>query len=231
MTNQGKRYKKDITQVDRTKRYSLEEALKTLASFQNTKFDETVDLAVRLGIDPKQTDQMVRGTVALPHGIGKNVRVVVFAKGEKADAAKEAGADFVGDDDLAEKINKGWTDFDGAVATPDMMGLVGKLGRVLGPRGLMPNPKLGTVTPNVAKAVKELKAGRVEFRAEKTGIVHTLVGKKSFGGDKLKDNINTLMEALVRAKPSSSKGVYLKSITLSSTMSPGIKLDPAPWVQ
>lgn len=221
----NKRYSENSKKVDREKRYTLEEALQVLASLSAAKFDETVDLSIRLGIDPKQTDQMVRGTSALPHGTGKSVRVIVFAKGEKADEANEAGADTVGAEDLVEKVNKGWLEFDKAIATPDMMGQVGKLGKVLGPRGLMPNPKLGTVTQNVAKAVKELKAGRVEFKMDKTGIVHVSVGKKSFESEKLRGNIQTLVEDVIRAKPQAAKGNYLRSLTLSTTMSPGIKLD------
>jgi large subunit ribosomal protein L1 len=183
-------------------------------------------MAIRLGVNPKHSDQMVRGTVALPHGLGKAVRVLVFAKGEKEKEARDAGADFVGADDLLEKITGGWTDFDKAIATPDMMGTVGKLGKILGPRGLMPNPKVGTVTFEVGRAVKELKAGRVEFKVEKTGIVHTTVGKASFDSQQLKENVLALMEVIIRAKPASSKGTYLKTVAISTTMGPGIKLDP-----
>lgn len=190
------------------------------------KFDETVDIAVRLGVNPKHADQMVRGAVVLPHGIGKTIRVLVFAKGEKANEAQTAGADFVGAEELVEKVNGGFTDFDTVVATPDMMGQVGKLGRVLGPRGLMPNPKVGTVTFDVTKAVTEAKAGKVEFRVEKAGIVHAAVGKKSFDPEKIVDNVRAVMQALMRAKPSSSKGTYVRSVTLSTTMGPGIKVDP-----
>jgi large subunit ribosomal protein L1 len=190
------------------------------------KFDETVDASIRLGVDPKHADQMVRGSVALPHGLGKAVRVLVFAKGEKEKEAQEAGADFVGSDDLMEKIKGGWLDFDRVVATPDMMGSVGKLGKVLGPRGLMPNPKVGTVTFDVGKVVKELKAGKVEFRVEKAGIVHSPFGKVSFGADKLYDNFMALIETIIKLKPASSKGTYLKTISLSTTMGPGVKVDP-----
>ena len=190
------------------------------------KFDETVDVAVRLGVNPKHADQMVRGAVVMPHGIGKVNRVLVFAKGDKANEATEAGADFVGADDLVAKVTEGWLDFDTVIATPDMMGQVGRLGRVLGPRGLMPNPKVGTVTFEVAKAVREAKAGKVEFRVEKAGIVHAPVGKRSFETGKLAENIKALVGALVKAKPSAAKGTYLKSITVSSTMGPGIRVDP-----
>lgn len=222
-----KRHQKNLEMVEETKHYPLEEALEFLLKQGSTKFDETVDIAVRLGVDPKQADQNVRGTVVLPNGTGKAVRVAVFAKGEKAKEAKEAGADDVGDMDLVEKVEKGFLDFEKTVATPDMMGAVGKLGRVLGPRGLMPNPKLGTVTMDVAKAVKELKAGKIEFRIEKAGIVHSVVGKKSFSKAKLKENVVALMDAVVKAKPQTSKGNYLLSVTISSTMGPGIKLDAA----
>jgi large subunit ribosomal protein L1 len=195
------------------------------------KFDESVDIAVRLGVDPKHADQMVRGAIVLPHGTGKTLRVAVIAKGDKAKDAQDAGADFVGAEDLVEKIQKeNWTDFDSMVATPDMMGLVGRLGRVLGPKGLMPNPKVGTVTTDVAKAVRELKAGRVEFRVEKAGVVHARIGKVSFGGDKLLDNSRVMVETLMKMKPSSAKGTYMRSITLSTTMGPGIKVDTTPLV-
>lgn len=216
--------------VDRTKKYSIKEATDVLSKLTNAKFDEAIDIAVRLGIDPKQSDQNVRGTVSLPHGIGKTLRVAVFARGDKADEAKEAGADFVGADDLVQKVSQGFLDFDKVVATPDMMGPVGKLGKVLGPKGLMPNPKLGTVTIDVAKAVKELKAGKLEFRIDKAGIVHSIVGKKSFPAKNLEDNIRTFLEALVKAKPQSSKGNYLKSITISPTMGPGVRIDPSEFV-
>jgi large subunit ribosomal protein L1 len=226
---EGKKYRNSAAKVDRSKKYSLEEACKLLPQTKVAKFDESVDIAVRLGVDPKHADQMVRGAVVLPHGTGKSQRVAVVAKGDKANEARAAGADFVGAEDLVEKIQKeNWTDFDSMVATPDMMGLVGRLGRVLGPKGLMPNPKVGTVTPDVAKAVRELKAGRVEFRVEKAGIVHARIGKASFGGDKLKENAQVMVETLLRAKPASAKGTYMKSVTLSTTMGPGIKIDTLP---
>jgi len=226
---EGKKYRGSAAKVDRSKKYSLEEACKLLPQTKVAKFDESVDIAVRLGVDPKHADQMVRGAVVLPHGTGKSQRVAVVAKGDKANEARAAGADFVGAEDLVEKIQKeNWTEFDSMVATPDMMGLVGRLGRVLGPKGLMPNPKVGTVTPDVAKAVRELKAGRVEFRVEKAGIVHARIGKASFGGDKLKENAQVMVETLLRAKPASAKGTYMKSVTLSTTMGPGIRVDTLP---
>jgi large subunit ribosomal protein L1 len=226
MPSHGKKYKQAAAKVDRTKRYTLEEASKLLPGTKVAKFDESVDIAVRLGVDPKHADQMVRGAVVLPHGTGKSSRVAVVAKGDKANEARAAGADFVGAEDLVEKIQKeNWTDFDAMVATPDMMGLVGRLGRVLGPKGLMPNPKVGTVTPDVTKAVKELKAGRVEFRVEKAGVVHARIGKASFGADKIKDNAKVMIETLLRLKPASAKGTYMKSVTLSTTMGPGLKID------
>jgi len=226
---EGKKYRGSAAKVDRSKKYSLEEACKLLPQTKVAKFDESVDIAVRLGVDPKHADQMVRGAVVLPHGTGKSQRVAVVAKGDKANEARAAGADFVGAEDLVEKIQKeNWTDFDSMVATPDMMGLVGRLGRVLGPKGLMPNPKVGTVTADVAKAVRELKAGRVEFRVEKAGIVHARIGKASFGGDKLKENAQVMVETLLRAKPASAKGTYMKSVTLSTTMGPGIRVDTLP---
>ncbi|KPK85075.1 MAG: 50S ribosomal protein L1 [Deltaproteobacteria bacterium SM23_61] len=226
MNRRGKKYEEAKKRVDRNKRYDLEAGIQILKETARAKFDESVDMAIRLGVNPKHSDQMVRGTVALPHGVGKEVRVLVFAKGEKEKEARDAGADFVGADDLLEKITGGWTDFDKAIATPDMMGTVGKLGKILGPRGLMPNPKVGTVTFDVGRAVKELKAGRVEFKVEKTGIVHTTVGKASFAPQQLKENVLALMEVIIRAKPASSKGTYLKSVAISTTMGPGIKLDP-----
>jgi large subunit ribosomal protein L1 len=226
MSERGKRYLQSREKIDRTTRYDLEDGLKLLKETGRAKFDESVDMAVRLGVNPKHADQMVRGTVVLPHGVGKAIRILVFAKGEKEKEAQEAGADFVGAEDLVEKITGGWTDFDKAIATPDLMGTVGKLGKILGPRGLMPNPKVGTVTFDVGKAVKELKAGRVEFKVDKSGIIHTTVGKVSFDTEKLKENVVALMDVIVRAKPASSKGTYLKSIAISTTMGPGIKLDP-----
>jgi len=226
MSTRGKKYLEARAKVDRNNRYDLDAGVTLLKDSARAKFDESVDLAIRLGVNPKHADQMVRGTVALPHGVGKMVKVLVFAKGEKEKEAQEAGADFVGAEDMVEKITGGWTDFDKAIATPDMMGTVGKLGKILGPRGLMPNPKVGTVTFDVGKAVKELKAGRVEFRVDKTGIIHTTVGKVSFTAEKLKENVLALMDVIIRAKPASSKGTYLKSVAISTTMGPGIKLDP-----
>jgi large subunit ribosomal protein L1 len=213
-------------QIDRQKKYGLEEGLQTILSASYAKFDESVDVAVNLGVDPRHADQMVRGTCVLPHGTGKTVRVLVFAKGEKEKEARDAGADHVGAEDLAKKIQEGWLDFDKAVATPDMMGVVGKLGKILGPRGMMPNPKVGTVTFDVARAVTELKGGKVEFRVEKAGIVHVPVGRVSFGTEKLADNFKSLIESIIRLKPSTSKGVYLKAVSLSTSMGPGLRIDP-----
>jgi large subunit ribosomal protein L1 len=221
----GKKYKEAAALVDRAKRYTLEEAIGLAKKTAKVKFDETVDLAVNLGVDPKQADQMVRGTVVLPHGTGKKVRVLVFAKGEKEKEARDAGADHVGAEDLADKIQKGWTEFDTVVATPDIMALVGKLGKVLGPRGLMPNPKTGTVTFDVAKAIKDIRAGKVEYRVDKAGIVHVSVGKASFEENKLLENAKSVLESILKAKPSSSKGRYLKAAAMSTTMGPGIKMD------
>ena len=222
-----RKQKPAFAKVDRTKRFNVEDACKLVKDAHYVKFDETVDVAVRLGVDPKHADQMVRGAIVLPNGIGKSLRVVVFAKGEKEKEAREAGADFVGAEDLVKKITEeNWMDFDSAIATPDMMGTVGKLGRVLGPRGLMPNPKTGTVTMDVAKAIREAKAGKVEYRVEKAGIIHAPVGKVSFEAAKLAENVHTLLEAIVRAKPASAKGTYVRSITLSSTMGPGVRIDP-----
>src|SRR4051812_3441365 len=229
MPQSGKKYKKSLAKVDRNKRYTLEDACKLVPETKVANFDETVDISIRLGVDPKHADQMVRGAVVLPHGTGKSLRVCVIAKGDKAKDARDAGADFVGAEDIADRIQKeGWTEFDSMVATPDMMGLVGRLGRVLGPKGLMPNPKMGTVTNDVGKAVRELKAGRVEFRVEKAGIVHARVGKASFGGAKLHDNAKAFLETIIKLKPSSAKGTYMRSVTVSTTMGPGIKIDPAP---
>lgn len=222
----GRKRKDAISKVDRQKLYTVAEASELLKSASFAKFDETVDVAVRLGVNPRHADQMVRGAIVLPHGIGKSKRVLVFAKGDKATEAEQAGADVVGSDDLVKKVQEGFMDFDTVVATPDMMGQVGRLGRVLGPRGLMPNPKVGTVTMDVAKAVKEAKAGKIEFRVEKAGIVHAPVGKKSFDAPKLADNVRSLVGALIKAKPSTAKGTYLKSITISTTMGAGIKVDP-----
>jgi large subunit ribosomal protein L1 len=226
MGKRGKKYTEALKKVDRTKRYDLEDGVKLLMDTAHAKFDEGVDVAVRLGVDPKKPDQMVRGTAVLPHGTGKKVKVLVFAKGQKEKEAQDAGADYVGAEDLIEKISHGWLDFDKAIATPDMMGAVSKLGKILGPRGLMPNPKVGTVTFDVAKAVKEIKAGKVEFKVEKAGIVHIPVGKVSFGFDKLLENARTVLEVIVRVKPPTSKGIYLRSIALSTTMGFGIKIDP-----
>jgi large subunit ribosomal protein L1 len=220
-----KREKAARALYDEEKSYPVEEALEIVKKMPAAKFDETVDMSLRLGVDPKHADQMVRGAIVLPHGIGKAVRVAVFAKGEKEREAREAGADIVGAEDLVERIQGGWMEFDSAVATPDLMGQVGRLGKVLGPRGLMPNPKLGTVTFDVGRAVREVKAGKVEFRVDKAGNVHVPVGKKSFSNENLTANALALLEAIVRAKPSASKGQYLKSITVSSTMSPGIQVD------
>jgi large subunit ribosomal protein L1 len=214
------------TLVDRNKKYTVPEAMQLVKKSSYAKFDETVDLAVRLGVNPKHADQMVRGAIVLPHGTGQTLRVLVFAKGEKVNEATKAGADFAGGDDLAQKIQEGFMDFDRVIATPDMMGVVGKLGRILGPRGLMPNPKVGTVTFDVTGAVKEAKGGKVEYRVEKAGIVHARIGKVSFTEQGLADNAMALIQALVRAKPSTAKGIYLRSITVSSTMGPGVKIDP-----
>ena len=221
----GKNYRNARAEIDREQVYSPAEAVRMLKSFPGAKFDETVDMSLRLGVDPKHADQMVRGAIVLPHGIGKAVRVAVFAKGEKDREAREAGADVVGAEDLVERIQGGWMEFDSTIATPDLMGQVGRLGKVLGPRGLMPNPKLGTVTFDVGRAVREAKAGKVEFRVDKAGNVHVPVGKKSFALEQLAQNAMALLEAIVRAKPSASKGQYLRSITLSSTMGPGVHVD------
>ncbi|MGA1861772.1 50S ribosomal protein L1 [Deferribacter thermophilus] len=225
MPKRGKKYLEAVKQIDKEKLYDLREALDLAKKIAYANFDETVDVAVKLGVDPRHADQMVRGSVTLPHGTGKQVRVLVFAKGEKAKEAEEAGADFVGDEDLAKKIQDGWLDFDKTVATPDMMPVVGRLGKILGPRGLMPNPKVGTVTNNVKEVVKELKTGMIEYRVDKAGIVHAPVGKKSFETDKLVENINTLMESLLKAKPASAKGQYVRGMFVSTTMGPGIKVD------
>ena len=221
----SKKLKEALAKVDRSKSYTLIDGIELVKSSTYAKFNETVDVAVRLGVDPRHADQMVRGAVVLPNGLGKEVRVLVFAKGEKEKEARDAGADYVGADDLVTKIQEGWFDFDTAIATPDMMGVVGKIGKLLGPRGLMPNPKVGTVTFDVARAVNESKSGKVEFRVEKAGIIHAPVGKVSFEADKLKENIITLVDALVKAKPSAAKGTYIKKISVSSTMGPGVNLD------
>lgn len=222
----GKKLAAASKKVDSAKKYTVDEAFKLAVDTSVAKFDESIDVSIRLGIDPKQSDQQVRGAIALPHGLGKDVRVVVFAKGPKETEAKNAGADFVGADDLVAKIQGGWLDFDKCIATPDMMATVAKVAKVLGPRGLMPNPKIGTVTMNVAEAVAAEKKGKLDFRVDKAGIVHAGIGKKSMGDAKLKDNFLTLLGAIVKAKPASSKGVYLRSMAVSSTMGPGIKMEP-----
>lgn len=228
MAKQGKRYKAAKQKVVRDKIYGIEEACEVVASTGLAKFDETVDVAVNLGVDPRKSDQNVRGSIALPHGLGKNVRVVVFAKGEKAKEAEEAGADIVGAEDLAEKIKEGFFDFDSVVATPDMMVQVGKIGKLLGPRGLMPSPKIGTVTFDVGAVVRSIKSGRAEFKVDKAGILHASVGKASFGGKKLYENVMALMQAVNKAKPSTSKGVYLESAYMSTTMGPSVTVDVSP---
>jgi large subunit ribosomal protein L1 len=225
MPKRGKKYKASKSAIDPQKRHEFVEAVESAIKSSYAKFDETIDVAVRLGVDPRHADQMVRGTVVLPHGLGKEVKVLVFAKGEKEGEAREAGADFVGNDDLIAQIQGGWFGFDKAVATPDMMGAVGKIGKLLGPRGLMPNAKTGTVSFDVARAVKELKAGKIDFRVEKAGIVHAPVGKVSFGVEKIVQNITAFLETIMRLKPSSSKGTYLKGVAISTTMGPGIKID------
>jgi large subunit ribosomal protein L1 len=222
----SKKKKEAREKIDRPRRYSLDEGLQTALSASYTRFDESVDIAVKLGVDPRHADQMVRGTCVLPHGTGKTVRVLAFAKGEKEKEALDAGADYAGGEDLAKKIQEGWLEFDKAVATPDMMGVVGKLGKILGPRGMMPNPKVGTVTFDIGRAVNELKGGKVEFRVEKAGIVHVPLGRVSFGVEKLAENLRAVMETVIRLKPAASKGVYLRSVSISTTMGPGIKLDP-----
>jgi large subunit ribosomal protein L1 len=227
MPKTAKKRKEALAKVDRNRNYALKEAIDLVKSATYTKFDETVDVAVRLGVDPRHADQMVRGAVVLPNGLGKTVRVLVFAKGEKEKEARDAGADYVGAEDLVARIQEGWFDFDTAIATPDMMGVVGKIGKLLGPRGLMPNPKVGTVTFDVGRAVKESKSGKVEFRVEKAGIIHAPVGKVSFDGDKLRENILALVDALMKAKPPAAKGTYVKKISLSSTMGPGVGVDIA----
>src|SRR5947208_4449971 len=228
MAKRSKRYRAAAARIDRTRKYPLDEAIRTLVAEEGkAKFDETVELAVKLGVDPRQADQNVRGTVILPHGTGKSVRVLVFAKGDKAKEAQEAGADHVGAEEVAKKIqDEQWLDFDTAIATPDMMGAVGRLGKILGPRGLMPNPKVGTVTFEVGKAVREVKAGKVEFRVEKAGIVHVPIGKRSFGAEKLLANAQALLTSLLRAKPAASKGNYVQSIAVATTMGPSVRIDP-----
>lgn len=227
MAKNGKRYTKLSEGVDPNQNYSLADAISVIKDGPATKFDQSVDLAVNLGVDPKHADQMVRGGIVLPHGTGKSVRILVFAKGDKEKEAQDAGADHVGGDDIAAKIQEGWLEFDRVIATPDMMGVVGKLGRVLGPRGLMPNPKLGTVTMDVGQAVSEQKSGKVEYRVDKTGIVHCAIGKRSFESGQLVENAATLIGALIKAKPAVAKGTYLKKISVSTTMGPGVRIDPA----
>jgi large subunit ribosomal protein L1 len=228
MPQTGKKFRAAVAKVDRNKRYTIAEGfqlLKETAGLRGTKVDQTVEVALNLGVDPKHADQMVRGAVVLPHGTGATVRVAVFAKGERATEAEGAGADVVGGDELAKRIEGGFLDFDTVIATPDMMGVVGRLGKVLGPRGLMPNPKVGTVTMDVAKAVRDAKGGKVEFRVEKAGIVHAKLGKASFAPEKLQDNFNTLVDLVMKLKPATAKGVYLQGVAISATMSPGIKID------
>jgi large subunit ribosomal protein L1 len=228
MARPGKRFRKSSEVVDPDRVYTLAEAVDLIKAGGETKFDESVDLAINLGVDPRHADQMVRGAIVLPNGIGKDTRVLVFAKGAKEKEAQDAGADFVGGEELAKKIqDEGWLDFERVIATPDMMGVVGRLGKVLGPRGLMPNPKLGTVTMDVGKAVSENKAGKVEYRVDKSGIVHAVVGKRSFDAAKLVENASALIEAVQRAKPPAAKGIYMKKVSISTTMGPGIRVDPA----
>ncbi|QOY37517.1 50S ribosomal protein L1 [Anaerobacillus isosaccharinicus] len=227
MAKKGKKYQEAAKLVDRTKAYPIEEAIELVKKTSVASFDETVEVAFRLGVDPKKADQQIRGAVVLPHGTGKVQRVLVFAKGEKAKEAQAAGADYVGDEDYINKISQGWFDFDVVVATPDMMGQVGKLGRVLGPKGLMPNPKTGTVTFEVDRAVNEIKAGKIEYRVDKAGNVHAPIGKVSFDTDKLKENLTTVIETLIKVKPAAAKGTYMKNIAIASTMGPGVKLNVA----
>lgn len=226
MAKQGKKYLNAMKKIDRDRKYALEEGVTLIKDACYANFDETIDMAIRLGVDPRKADQMVRGSVTLPHGTGKSVTVLVFAKGEKEKEARDAGADYVGAEEYVEKIQNGWLEFDRVIATPDMMGVVGKLGRVLGPRGLMPNPKSGTVTFEIAQAVKDVKAGQIEFRVEKAGIIHCPIGKRSFPVEKLTENARALLETLIRMKPATSKGQYVRSAAISSTIGIGIKLDP-----
>ena len=224
----GKKYKDSVKLVDKTKLYDTQEAMKLVTETAKAKFDETVEAHIKLGVDSRHADQQVRGAIVLPNGTGKTVRTLVFARGDKAEAAKAAGADYVGAEDMVQKIQtENWFDFDVVVATPDMMGVVGRLGKVLGPKGLMPNPKSGTVTMDVTKALQEIKAGKVEYRLDKTNIIHTPIGKVSFGAEKLTDNFNALLEAVVKAKPAAAKGQYLRSVTVAATMGPGVKVNPA----
>ncbi len=225
MAIKGKKHKEAAKKVEAGRLYEPDEALDLLCSISFANFDETVEVAIKLGVDPRHADQMVRGAVVLPNGTGREARVLVFARGDKVKEAKDAGADFVGAEDLAEKIQGGWLDFDKAVATPDMMAVVGRLGRILGPRGLMPNPRTGTVTNDVADSIREIKQGKVEFRTERAGVIHGRLGKVSFGGEKLLENLHTFMDAIVRAKPSGAKGQYIRSVTLSTTMSPGVPVN------
>jgi large subunit ribosomal protein L1 len=231
MPKQGKKYRAALEKVEPNRKYTLEEGLSKVKEIAFAKFDETVELTMWLGVDPRKADQLVRGTVVLPHGVGKTVRVLVIAQGEKVKEAEEAGADMIGGEDMVTKIKGGWLDFDAVIATPDMMRLVGQLGKVLGPRGLMPNPKTGTVTFDVATAVRETKAGKVEYRVDKTGVIHVGIGKVSFEQDKLRDNAQMLLDAVVKAKPSTAKGKYVKKVNLASTMSPGVLLDETAYVR
>src|SRR5210317_265994 len=226
MAKKGKNFRKALEDIDTSKMYSLQEGVELALKGSYAKFDESVDIAIRLGVDPRHADQMVRSSVVLPNGTGKDIRVLVFAKGDKEKEALEAGADYVGGDDLVDKIKDGWLEFDKTVATPDMMAIVGKIGRVLGPRNLMPNAKLGTVTFDVERVVKEVKSGKVDFKVDKAGIIHAMLGKASFGSQKVKENVLTFIDRIIQLKPSTSKGIYLKSISLSTTMGPGVKLDP-----
>ena len=231
MPKQGKKYRAAFEKVEPGRKYTLEEGLAKLREIAFAKFDETVELTMWLGVDPRKADQLVRGTVVLPHGVGKKVRVLVIAQGEKVKEAEEAGADFIGGEDMVNQIKGGWLDFDAVIATPDMMRLVGQLGKILGPRGLMPNPKTGTVTFDVANAVRETKAGKVEYRVDKTGVIHVGIGKVSFEPDKLRENAQTLLDAVVKAKPSTAKGKYVKKVNLAATMSPGVLLDETAYAK
>ncbi len=228
MSSKGKRYNASLENFDKQKQYDVEDAIKTVKANATAKFDETIEVHIRTGCDGRHADQQIRGAVVLPHGTGKTVRVLVFAKGEKIDEAEAAGADYVGGEELIPKIqNEGWLDFDTVIATPDMMGVVGRLGRVLGPKGLMPNPKAGTVTMDVAKAIEDVKAGKIEYRLDKTNIIHVPIGKASFTEEQLTDNFEALMDAIIKARPSALKGQYLRSVVVSSTMGPGVKINPA----
>lgn len=231
MSSKARKQRAAREQVDRSRLYGIEEAVAVLKKMHYVKFDESVDAAVRLGVDPRHAEQMVRGAVSLPHGIGKEVRLLVFAKGDKVSEAREAGADFVGGDEFVEKIKEGWMEFDKVAATPDMMGAVGKIGRILGPRGLMPNPKTGTVTFDIGRCVQQLKAGKIDFRVEKAGIVHTPIGRMSFDDTKLVENFRALMETLVRLKPAAAKGTYIKSVAVSGTMTPGVRIDASSFMR